>query len=397
MKKNYLVMSRLAISCITFIILFVHYSCKNSNENLPEGGETIICSGESKFSLIDTTFFAQSSLIALETTDNALIRNINAICIVNDTLFILDRSLKKIFIYDKKGKFIHVIQDIGNGPHEYASIIDICADRNQLIISCDNPYKIMRYNCLGQFIKEESLPDYFNNVAVANGRVYLYKHRSLGRRKLGIYSEQEQTIEEIQLPEGKYINAERDGNIYGFSSSSGRCLTASGDILCTWPLDYTIYTIEKGTPKAKYTIDFGKREIPQTLLEQSISPKDFLDMIDQKKYIYSMENVVENDSYLIFQTNPSIFILDKQKKKLTEYFSIENGVLGGGDTGYLAVNGSTMIAQVHKTYFFKMQMDNCIKRNLLPKSKYADDYLRIYKNLKEEDNPILCLYELPHK
>ena len=44
---------------------------------------------------------------------------------------------------------------------------------------------------------------------MANGRVYLYKHRSLGRRKLGIYSEQEQTIEEIQLPEGKYINAER--------------------------------------------------------------------------------------------------------------------------------------------------------------------------------------------
>ena len=110
-----------------------------------------------------------------------------------------------------------------------------------------------------------------------------------------------------------------------------------------------------------------------------------------------MGNVVENDSYLMFQTNPSVFLLDKQTKELTECFMITNGVLGGGHTGYLAVNGLPMIAQVHRASMFKKNIDNLIKYNILPKGKFTDEYLRVYENLDEEDNPILCLYELPHK
>lgn len=387
-------MRKLTFCVLACMLFFTAYSCKEQGGHPSAEGETIIFSGKKK-SIVDTAFFARSSLIPLETTDDALIRKIDAICIANDTLFILDRSLKKIFIYDKKGKFIHVIQDIGNGPHEYASITDICVDKDLLVVLCDIPYKIMKYNFRGQFVEEESLPNYFSNIAVINDRVYLYENGGLGRQKLGIYNEQDQNLKEIPFPKGRYIKAEQEG--VGYSFGSGRLLTASRNVLFTCPLNYTIYTVEQDMPKAKYTIDFGEREIPQTLLEQNISPKDFLDMIDREKYIHSMGNVVENDSYLMFQTNPSVFLLDKQTKELTECFMITNGVLGGGHTGYLAVNGLPMIAQVHRASMFKKNIDNLIKYNILPKGKFTDEYLRVYENLDEEDNPILCLYELPHK
>lgn len=96
---------------------------------------------DKKFKLVDTTFFAQARLIPLETTDNAQIRRIDGICASGDTLFLWDRLQKKIFIYDMNGKFIHTIQDIGNGPNEYVSISDICVYNKQLLCLYELPHK----------------------------------------------------------------------------------------------------------------------------------------------------------------------------------------------------------------------------------------------------------------
>lgn len=58
-----------------------------------------------------------------------------------------------------------------------------------------------------------------------------------------------------------------------------------------------------------------------------------------------------------------LFLLDKQTKELKSCFMIRNGILGGGGmSGYLAVNGSIMIAQVYNAAMFKMLADNLIKR-----------------------------------
>lgn len=388
-------MRKLTFCVLACMLFLTAYSCKEQGTHSSAEGEVIVFS-DKKFKLVDTAFFAQTRLIPLETTDDALIRHIDEIGVSGDTLFLWDRLQKKIFIYDTNGKFIHTIQDIGNGPHEYVSISDICVYNKQLYVLCDNPYKIMKYNFRGQFVEEESLPEYFDHIAVFDDWACLYKQGSMGKRKLGIYSERDRRVNEIPLPDGKHIKAEREG--YGYGFGSGRSLTASGDVLFTWPMDYTIYTIENGAPRAKYTIDFGKREIPQTLLEQNISPQEFLNRMTESRYIYQISNVVENEDYLMFQTNPSIFLLDKQTKELKNCFMISNGMLhGGGISGYLAVNGSAMIAQVYHASFFKQSVDNLIKYNQLSEGKHTDELLRVYENLNEEDNPILFLHELPRK
>ena len=42
-------------------------------------------------------------------------------------------------------------------------------------------------------------------------------------------------------------------------------------------------------------------------------------------------------------------------------------------------------------------MRNVIAQNLLPHNELADQFARVHKELKDEDNPVLLLFQLPRK
>lgn len=123
---------------------------------------------------------------------------------------------------------------------------------------------------------------------------------------------------------------------------------------------------------------------------------DFIDLCDEKKYLYTIENVVENSDYLLFGTNKDIFVYDKDMYKLTGYSFIVNTVLQEGKVNYLSLNHPNLIVQVWQPSVFK----RCINRrkerdgNL---EKIDKQYLQVYESIVEEDNPILVIYELPHR
>ena len=71
--------------------------------------------------------------------------------------------------------------------------------------------------------------------------------------------------------------------------------------------------------------------------------------------------------------------------------------MGGGSTDYLAVKGTDMRAQSYPAFLFKGLIRNVIAQNLLPHNELADQFARVYKELKDEDNPVLLLFQLPRK
>ena len=162
------------------IIQFVLIACTScsSDKTLIKGCGIPIVLNEIKTSLVDTAFFQASSIIPLESNDNfSLIRSIDRICVIDDTFYMLDRSLGKVFMYSTSGKYLGQINDIGSGPGEYIQISDITVDqkRKNIVLLCDRPYKVMYYTNAGKLMKEVSYSDYYSEFIVNGDSIYCYK------------------------------------------------------------------------------------------------------------------------------------------------------------------------------------------------------------------------------
>lgn len=98
--------------------------------------------------------------VALETTDESLIKSYNHIAMDSERIVITDRSQNQVFIFDKNGKFLNRIFQCGGGPKDYQRITLSCVDfgRNYVYI-LDNTLlnRIKVYDFDGAFVKQINL------------------------------------------------------------------------------------------------------------------------------------------------------------------------------------------------------------------------------------------------
>jgi hypothetical protein len=93
--------------------------------------------------------FKSVNTIILEDHDDAIIGNVDAIQVLDNYIFVLDkRKAKKLFIFDKNGKYIKQLGRIGVGQGEYLGIIDFCIDseKREVYLLDDWGKKICKYN-----------------------------------------------------------------------------------------------------------------------------------------------------------------------------------------------------------------------------------------------------------
>ncbi len=81
-------------------------------------------------------YFEYSHHIVLETTEESALSRINKLIVDDNRIYILCSGMKTIFIFDKQGKFIRRIANVGKGPSEYLSAED-------MIVTPDGEIKIL--------------------------------------------------------------------------------------------------------------------------------------------------------------------------------------------------------------------------------------------------------------
>ena len=123
---------------------------------------------------------------------------------------------------------------------------------------------------------------------------------------------------------------------------------------------------------------------------------EFLRICDKKKYIYNIADIVANEDYLFFKTNPWLFILDRKERNLMSCGMLKNG-LGLYNFRYLPVNGSEKLVQIYSVSLFKSQLESVIQQDKLPKTQLGKAAARIFNEIEDEDNPVLVFYQLPKK
>jgi hypothetical protein len=168
------------IKFFLFIIIVAVYGCKEQRHQIISASHTIdLDSVKPEDTIKLSTFFKRINTIILEDNDYAIIGQISAIQVFDDYIFVLDRlSAKKLFIFDKAGKYLRQIGSLGQGPGEYYSVNDFCIDvkNKEIYLLDDYGRRIHKYNFeTGKYIKSIRLPnDYgYSNIARSGDKFYV--------------------------------------------------------------------------------------------------------------------------------------------------------------------------------------------------------------------------------
>jgi hypothetical protein len=149
---------------LIIVCLCILSSCA-SKQDMPETGALYTVNVD-ELKHLDTvytsSFFKNVRTIILEEHDNGLIGEIQWIQAFDDYILIFDFFIaKKLFVFDKNGKFLRQIGNKGRGPGEYIQVIDFCIDpeKREIYLLDSGSSKVLKYNLdTGEYISSINLP-----------------------------------------------------------------------------------------------------------------------------------------------------------------------------------------------------------------------------------------------
>lgn len=263
----------------TYCLIYILSACNNSSINTVKVDENgVIKLRIDPMSFHDDQFsdlIEDVSLIQLETSTESLIGEIGKIEIKRDKIFIQDKSLHEIKIFNIDGKYLGKISNKHQGPGGYIDIFSFSASKDgELIEIYDNRgFKFRTYNLNNEFIEEFSI-DYLVSdfMKLENDKKVVYSgflpsynmdgfpnsSRLLFANKSDVY----QSAFDYEYSESNPIR-----NIVG----GFRNLSYYGDtiVLGAEIADFDIYHIFEDSIKKKYQIDFGDEFMPPINMNSS--------------------------------------------------------------------------------------------------------------------------------
>ena len=327
---------------------------------------------------IDDVHFVQLS-------SDELIGNITKLQIFEDRIYVLDSfSAKKVFIFDRQGKLLKVIDDQAGGHKEYCQLGDmyINEDTRELIIA-DLRGKYVHYNLNGEWLRStsvisESYYDYpMGQDSAFNFMVYDYslvlsKGSEVLKKAFPVYPIQRQVA--VRDPFAK---------------------TGLGELLYIPLCCDTVYQLNRDlTYRAKYFVKLKNSVWKHR--DEELSYQEHTDLII--KGCTELGNAIfENEKFFAFTMNErddnlikvQACFYNKEKKK-TFYFDITKPF----DRNQVLKKGMFSIGNpicLYGDYFVTSFIPVPIKENA---HLANEEYLKIMNAGTDDTNPALVFYKL---
>lgn len=391
--KNNIIITFLSVSFILF------FSCKENVQKSAIGFDGVknITLSSIEESFQDTSYFKNPQIVVLETLEESLLSEISRVFMDDSILFIYDRSIGSIFMFDITGKYINKIDCKGEGPGEYVENNDFTIDvvKKQIILLCTIPEKRMYFTYDGVLVKEERHPDFYSQITTDHNYLYFEK-TVLGTNDYQLCildtktGEKEERLEPLGIKNSFYVN--------------GHSLNRGKDVLFVRRYDNSIYELTNGEIINKYHVDFKKHSFPDWLIKEE-ETEVIMNECSTHEYIFSMSNVINNDNYMMFYTNMGTFVYDKNNDALIGYKQILNSILslfGYSFTYYLPLeNTNKIVFSIEDPSFIKRSADKIaeypdnmkIKEMNSKHPELIKEIITIGGKMTEDNNPVLFIYE----
>jgi len=366
------------------IFLFV-FGCSTPSEKkeLKSHDITHVKLGMVDSKLIDSDFFNGSESIILESNQFSMLKIIDRIFIDENKLFVFDAASDKLVCFDKNGKYLKHIQNVGRGPNEYSSLMDVVHDiaNKRLLLITDYPYSILTYDYEFNLIDKVTLDDLYLSGVVADKSLILLRSELENMLPsdfyLDIYDLKTKSFIESRLP----IDANDKGLYNQTGIFRGKQVTSSTSALITTKEEGLIYEFSSGDAKLKYVIDFSVLRDEPTVWRQIANP-------------------FETENYLLFNaTDLGILVYDKNINELTSYTQgVGNfNYLGGATMNrFIPIGGdNNLVAFVYDPALMKQAEKNIqVFKEQNKDVQVNNDYLDFAKAVDINSNKIIFFYSV---
>ena len=326
------------------------------------------------------------SIIPLETSDRSLIQYIKKIAIHNDKILILDNQRPMFAVFDRNGKFIKNIGQIGNGPGEFYYPSDFIIDEKlkqiELLDGLRN--RILIYDLEGNFIKRISLDirgDYF--AKFSDGSYIVYTN---------MRSSKELPFKLVRIDNnGRLISKELKYSSQTYQTTNTPFVKTGFDsyIFSEHPCD-TIFKITNNKIIPLKNIDIGKNGIPFKYRRniEGLNKMAPVSLIKTGSPMFYR-------NYLLIRyernLNYAYFIYHTETEK-SQYYKVHNAYDFAFGFPSCSSNGE-IIGIVHSTSLNLHKTDPRFELSY----KFGDkipEIEKIRKDVSEIDNPCLIIWNL---
>ena len=339
---------------------------------------------------LETRQWGKPCVVPLETSDQCLIKDIDRICMDDSLIFVFDHRMNQVGIFDRQGHLQSCIREIGQGSDEYVQIKDMALNREkkQIIILCGRPEKIMLDRYDGKFIKNIAIQKGYGEITHANQRTYAWTDAYADSTMIDCLDENGTLLSVLTLPHARFLPIENEG--YRYSFGKGCHLTSDGEqVFFARPYDNAIYQLKGDSISEAYFLDLKDYNLPPEVLELDWTHKKFAECFRQNRYAVSFLEMTQGAKGLFVKSNQGLFFYDKSTDCLQRYRAIGDDQLGGF-SNFHSANGEAKIV----TWLPCETFMQTIQRMQEFGKQVGEPYLSVYRQAKEDDNPILIFYAL---
>lgn len=274
------------------ILLFS--GCKEMDHKKGNEGVNIIQVDLEEQDIQTSRFFSDCKPVVLETNENSLLREISKSYLTPKHLFI--KSDHSLFIFNRKGEFVHKIDKSGNGPEEYARLSDFDVDEEKgcIYILDKANQKIVTYNFQGECLNSFPIGIWaIKFVKDSQDQFYIYSGNEAGESnsyKFNLLSHDSAAARFWEIDDHKkgYLHVNSARNFY-WKEGIPFFYEAFND---------TIYNLKEQEPA--YVIRYKNAAPANFYKSQFANIMDFFQKFNQMGYVNSTYNVFESKNNLFF-------------------------------------------------------------------------------------------------
>ncbi len=235
--------------------------------------------------------------IKLETNKESIFSNIGKLIIYKNNIYILDKkAMKNIYVFDMDGKFLYRILENGRGPGELAEPVDFNIKDDHIYVLDRLLKKIVVYNLSGDLVEEKKINARFLNFELLNDGNVLALNEVNGNNI------KDSKLVLLSFDMNKILNRffidqnTQDGNLK-FDNVFFTC----GDSILYWQIfDNSIYAFYDRKIHKQYEINFGKYNIGSNLLKLPLEARLTRLNRDKEQYAGLIDNVIDGIDRLYF-------------------------------------------------------------------------------------------------
>ncbi|WP_162915400.1 6-bladed beta-propeller [Paraflavitalea soli] len=361
-------------------------SCNGIRDGYVAAGNPVIIQLDSGNSFISLADLADSlQIVKLDTSDNSPFSEPEnqRVMYVEGKIIVFDVKYMSIKVFDGSGKYLNSIGKLGMGMGAFVRAEDIqyYPPHRSIVVLCNKPTKICEFALGGQLIKDTEINFFASSFVMpsANTRIFFVNQNKseISKDKNIIITDSAYKVQArlFDLPE----------NILSTIRFSGVLHLVNNEVYFAPAFSNIYYTIKGDTAQPVYQVDYGKKNIPPGIQEDTL-------LFNSAKYGFQYETFIKNDNYVGFNY--------LNKNVCMAFYNLQTGKTITGDIRLDSLNmlfSSYTYGfgdKKYATFLNGKKISAFVRRNADQIREKYPDIGRELSALKPDENPSLLIYAL---